>query len=135
MTPKNKRHLKRVLYWGGGLSALAAVLSLLKFPPVVAASIMTGAALGIFNLYSIVRLVEVLADVASSGPGSGKAVKVFTGIAHAFKLTAVFGVLFMLVYLKLTNLFALLAGFTVVLAVNVLAGLSGLKDGAEGQSD
>ncbi len=121
MLPRNKRHLKKAGAWGGGAAAALAALSLVKYPPPVAAGILAGAAIGVLNLLAIIRLVEVMAGLAGAGP---KAVKVFTVTAHAFKLAALFGVLFLLVYLRLTNLLALLAGFTLVLAANVLTGLS-----------
>ncbi len=132
MNPNNKRHLKKVLVWGGGASAALAALSLLKYPPIIAVSILTGAALSLFNLFAIIRLVEALTGIASSGPGSGKAAKFLTGMMHAFKLAGVFVVLFLLAYLKLINLFGLLVGFTLILGFNILTGLSGLKGDGEG---
>jgi hypothetical protein len=130
MTPGNRKHLKKVLIWGGGLSALGAALSLLKFPPLVAASVIMGAALGIFNVYSIIKLVEALAGAAVSGPAPGQASRVMSTLMHVVKLVVIFAVLLMLVIYKLTNLIALAAGFTVVLIANMAAGLGGFKEDA-----
>ena len=119
--------MTKVLTWGGGLAALLAAVSLVKLPPTVAAGVLAGAALGIFNIYSIVRLVEALAGAATAGPGAGKASKALVSFVHMFKLGLIFVTLILLVYLKLINLFGVLAGFTVVLAVNVFAGMGRLK--------
>lgn len=124
MLPANKRHFKKVATYGGGLSVLVAGLSLLKFPPLVAASVVVGAVLGLFNIYSIVMLVEALAGAAASGAGKG--VRVFSTVLHVLKLGLILAVLFVLVYFRLTNLIALLAGFTVIILANLLVGFSGL---------
>ena len=128
MTPGNKKHLKKVLIWGGGLSAVAAALSLIKFPPLVAASVIMGACLGIFNIYSIIKLVEALAGAAASGAATGRASRVMSTLMHVVKLALIFAVLLVLVVYKLTNLIALAAGFTVVLVVNMAAGLGGFRE-------
>jgi len=103
-------------------------VSLVKFPPLIAASILTGTAIGLANLYSIVRLVEALTGAAQAGRAAGRAGKAFASVLHVFKLGFILAILLALVYLKLTNLFALLVGFTVVLIVNLLAGFAGLKE-------
>ncbi|MBI5696286.1 MAG: hypothetical protein HZC51_11240 [Nitrospirae bacterium] len=127
MLPTNKKHMMKVLTWGGGVAALLAAASLVKFPVTVASGVVAGAALGIFNVYSIVRLVEALAGAATAGPGAGKASKALVGFVHMFKLGLIFVTLILLVYMKLINLFGVLAGFTVVLAANLFAGMGRLK--------
>src|SRR5512143_201132 len=124
MLPANKSHLKRVALFVGGLAAVLAAVSLIKFPPLVAAGILTGAALGLFNIYSIVMLVEALAGAAVSGAGKGA--RIFSTVLHALKLGLILAVLFVLVVFKLTNLFALLVGFTAVIFANLLVGFTGL---------
>lgn len=124
----NRRHLKKVLYGGGGLTALLAAASLVRFSPLVAASILIGGAIGIINIYSIVRVVEALAGAAAAGAAPGRATKVFSVLIHLFKLALIFACLLALALMKKVNLFGVLAGFTAVLAVNLLAGLSGLND-------
>ena len=133
MIATNKKHLVKVALWGGGLSVIFAALSLIKFPPVIAASILTGAVLSIFNVYSIVTMVEALAGAAVADKSAGKAAKILSTILHLVKFLILLALLFLLVVYKLTNLFALAFGFTVVLFANLSAGLSGLKEG--GQSD
>jgi len=128
----NSKHFKSVAIWGGAISSAAAALSLIKFPPVVAYGIVAGAVLGIFNIWSIVRLVEALAGAAAAGPAPAKASKSLSVSMHVIKLVLIFVALFILVSLKLVNLFALLAGFTVILVVNLFAGLSALRDGSTG---
>jgi hypothetical protein len=128
----NSRHFKAVAIWGGAISAAAAALSLIKFSPVVAYGIIAGAILGIFNIWSIVRLVEALAGAAAAGQAPGRASKSISVVMHVIKLILVFIILFILVKFKLVNLFALLAGFTVILVVNLFVGLSGLKEGSAG---
>lgn len=131
MLPGNKKHLKRVLIWGLGVSTVLALLSLVKFPPVVAASIVAGAALGIFNLYAIVKVVEALAGAAATGAAGGKASKAIAMMFHFINIAVIAAVLVALVWYHLINLFALLAGFTVVLLANLAAGLSGLSKDAD----
>lgn len=130
MTPGNRKHFGKVIIWGGGLSVVAAALSLLKFPPLVAVSIITGAFMGLFNIYSIIKVVEALAGAAVSGPAPGRASKVMSTVAHVVKLAVLFAVLLMLVIYKLTNLIALAAGFTIILAVNLATGLKGYGEDA-----
>lgn len=120
-----------VLSWGGGVALLLAAVSLVKSPPTVAAGIIAGAALGIFNIYSIVRMVEALAGAASTGQALGRASKALATFVHVFKLGLIFAILVLLVYMKAVNLFGVLAGFTVVLAVNVFSGLGRLKGDAD----
>ena len=128
----NSKHFKSVAIWGGAISAAAAALSLIKFPPTVAYGIIAGAVLGIFNIWSIVRLVEALAGAAAVGLAPGRAAKSISVVMHMIKLVLVFIILFILVKFNLVNLFALLAGFTVILLVNLFAGLSGLKENTTG---
>ena len=130
MQAGNRKHLLKVAIWGGAASAAAGGVTLLKYPPIIAFSIVAGAAIGVFNIYSIVRLVEALAGAASEGKASGKAAKAISTVLHLLKLGIIFGLLFFLVMNKMVNLFALLAGFTVVLLANLFAGLSGLKERA-----
>lgn len=130
MTPGNRKHFGKLILWGGGLSVLAAAASLLKFPPIVAASILTGAFIGLFNIYSIIKLVEALAGAAVSGPAPGRASKVMSTMTHVVKLALIFAVLLMLVIYKLTNLIALAAGFTIILVVNLASGLGGFGEDA-----
>jgi hypothetical protein len=132
MLATNKKHLVKVAAWGGGLSVVFAGLSLVKFPPIVAASILTGAALSIFNVYSIVTMVEALAGAAKAGAAAGKWAKVLSTALHLMKFLILLALLLLLVVYKLTNLFALAFGFTVVLFANLSAGLSGLKEGGQG---
>ena len=124
MLPANKLHFKKVSMFGGGLAVLVAGLSLLKFTPLVAASVLVGALLGLFNIYSIVMLVEALAGAAAAGAGKG--VRIFSTVLHVLKLGLILAVLFALVYFRLTNLIALLVGFTLVILANLLVGFSGL---------
>lgn len=131
MLTTNKKHMMKVLTWGGGVAALLAAVSLVKFPVTVASGIVAGAALGIFNVYSIVRLVEALAGAATASPGAGKASKALVGFVHMFKLGLIFLTLILLVYMKAADLFGVLAGFTVILAVNVFAGMGRLKADAD----
>ncbi|HLB25916.1 MAG TPA: ATP synthase subunit I [Nitrospirota bacterium] len=128
MLPSNRRHLVRVLIWGGAAALLLAGLSLLKYPPLMAFSIAAGAAISFFNIYSIVMLVESLAGAAASGAGRGA--KALTTIAHVIKLALIFAVLLLLVLSRLVNLFGFLAGFTVVLIANLLYGLASFKGDA-----
>ena len=128
----NSKHFKSVAIWGGAISAGCAGLSLLKFSPTVAYGIIAGAILGIFNIWSIVRLVEALAGAAATGLAPGRAAKSISVVMHMIKLVLVFVILFILVKFQLVNLFALLAGFTVILLVNLFAGLSGLKEDTTG---
>ena len=128
----NSKHFKSVAIWGGAISAAGAALSLIKFPPDVAYGIIAGAALGIFNIFSIIRLVEALAGAAAVGQAPGRAAKSVSVVMHVIKLILVFIILFVLVKSRLVNLFALLAGFTVILMVNLFAGLSGLKEDTAG---
>jgi len=128
----NSKHFKSVAIWGGVISSAAASLSLIKFPPVVAYGIIAGAILGLFNIWSIVRLVEALAGAAAAGQAPGRAAKSISVVMHMIKLILVFIILFILVKFQLVNLFALLAGFTVILVVNLFAGLSGLKEDTAG---
>ena len=130
MQAGNRKHLLKVALWGGAISAAAAGATLLKYPPIISFSIMAGAAIGVFNIYSIVRLVEALAGAASEGKTTGKAAKTISTLLHILKLGIIFALLFFLVMNKMVNLFALLAGFTVVLLANLLAGFSGLKEKA-----
>jgi hypothetical protein len=134
MIASNKKHLIKVAIWGGGLSAVFAALSLLKFPPIVAASILTGAALSIFNVYSIVTMVEALAGAATAGAAAGKWAKVLSTALHLMKFLILLALLLVLVVYRLTNLFALAFGFTVVLFANLSAGLSGLREGGQSGS-
>ena len=132
----NSKHFKSVAIWGGVISSAAAALSLIAFPPaerfVIASGIIAGAVLGIFNIWSIVRLVEALAGAAAAGHAPGRAAKSISVVMHMIKLVLVFVILFILVKFKLVDLFALLAGFTVILVVNLFVGLSALRDGSTG---
>ncbi len=130
MTPGNRKHFGKLILWGGGLSVLAAAASLLKFPPIVAASILTGAFIGLSNIYSIIKLVEALAGAAAAGQAAGRASRVTATVVHMVKLAVIFAVLLMLVIYKLTNLIALALGFTVILVVNMAAGVRGLGQDA-----
>ena len=132
MFTANSRHFKTVAIWGGTISLAGAGLSLIIFPPVVAYGIIAGAVLGLFNIWSIVRLVEALAGAAVAGPAPAKASRSISVAMHVIKLVLVFITLFILVSLKLVNLFALLAGFTVILVVNLFAGLSAMRDDQAG---
>jgi hypothetical protein len=134
MIATNKKHLVKVAAWGGGLSVIFAALSLAKFPPIVAASILTGAALSIFNVYSIVTMVEAMAGAAAAGAAAGKSAKIISTILHMMKFLILLALLLLLVVYKLTNLFALAFGFTVVLFANLSAGLSGLREGGQSGS-
>jgi len=127
MLSANKDHFVKVAKYGGGASVVFAAASLIKFSPLVAASVVMGAALGLFNLYAIVMLVEALAGAAEAGAVTGKGSKLLAMMVHLLKLLVIFGALAALVLLKLTNLFALLAGFTAVLIANLMVGLLGLR--------
>jgi ATP synthase I chain len=132
MIPENKKHLVKAAIWGGGLSIIFAAISLVKFSPLVAVSILIGAAVSIFNIYSIVTMVEALAGAAVAGKPAGKAAKSLSTVLHMVKFLILLAVLLLLVVYKLTNLFGLAFGFTVVLMANLFAGLSMLKEGAGG---
>lgn len=134
MLPANRKHVYAVAAWGIGVSAAVAAASLIKFPPLVAASVMLGAAMSVANVYSIVMVVEALSAAALAGgapTGAGKAV---AGVIHVFKLIVITAVLVALVYFKLANLFGLLAGFTVVLVAHVMLGLRLFAEGADGKA-
>ena len=126
MLAANRPHFKRVLVWGLTASAALSALSLFKFSPIVAGSVMVGALLGMFNLYSVVRLVEALTGAALAGAVTGKGSKALTMVFHLINIALVAAVLVVLVLNHLVNLFAFLAGFTVILITNMFAGLSGL---------
>ncbi|MHB8173268.1 MAG: hypothetical protein ACYDFU_02255 [Nitrospirota bacterium] len=129
MLPANKRHFKKVALWGGGLSVIFAAASLLKFPPLAAVSILTGAVLSVFNIYSIISLVEALASAALSDKRVRKTAKILSVAVHMVKFLILLALLTVLVVYKLTNLLGLAFGFTVIVVVNIFAGLSGLKAG------
>ncbi len=127
MLPANKRHFKKTTLWGAGLSAILAAASLLKFPPLIAASILTGAAISVFNVYSIITLVEAIAGAATSDRRVKKAAKILSVVVHLVKFLILLALLYLLVVYKLTNLLGLAFGFTVVVVANIFAGLSALK--------
>lgn len=133
MFPTNKRHFRRVLLWSVVAVAALAGGSLIKYPPLIAASIVTGAAIGVANLFSIIRLVEALTGAAETGMSSGRASKAIATIIHVLKLGIVFALLLFLAYYRLTNLFALLIGFTAVLLANLLSGLVQIREDADEQ--
>ena len=110
---------------------MLALLSLFKFSLLIAASIVIGAVLGLFNLYSVVRLVEALTGGALSGAVSGKSSKAITMVVHIINIAVIAAVLVVLVWNQLINLFAFLAGFTVVQIVNLFAGLTTFAEGAD----
>lgn len=123
MLPENRKHIVSVMLWGGGLSAATAVACLFAFSPIIAFSVVLGAALSVANVYSIVLVVEALTVSAKAGnmpTGTGKAV---AGFIHALKLLLVTALLVTLVVMRLVNPFGLLAGFTFVLAAHVLTGM------------
>ncbi len=130
MQAGNRKHLLKVALWGGAISAAAAGAALLKYPPIISFSILAGAAIGVFNIYSIVRLVEALAGAAAEGRASGRAAKAISTLLHILKLGIILALLVFLIMNKMVNLFAFLAGFTFVLLANLLAGFSGLKEKA-----
>ena len=131
MLPANRQHFKKAALWGGGISAILAAVSLVKFPPLIAASILTGAAISIFNIYSIITLVEALTGAVMSDRRVKKAAKILSVVVHLVKFLILLALLYLLVVYKLTNLLGLAFGFTVVVVTNIFAGLSGLK-GARG---
>ncbi len=116
------------------MSAILAAGSLLKFPPLVAASILTGAAISVFNIYSIITLVEALAGAAMSDRRVKKAAKMLSVVVHLVKFLILLAILYLLVVYKLTNLLGLAFGFTVVVVANVFAGVSALKTGGKGEA-
>ncbi len=117
------------------MSAILAAGSLLKFPPLIAASILTGAAISVFNIYSIITLVEALAGAAMSDRRVKKAAKILSVVVHLVKFLILLALLYLLVVYKLTNLLGLAFGFTVVVVANVFAGVSALKTGGQGPGD
>jgi len=121
LLPENRRHVRSVLVKGGGVTAVLALASLARFSPVVAGSILLGGAISLGNIYSIVLVTEALASAARSG--SGVAAKAMTAVVYLVKLVVITALLVVLVVYHLANLFALLAGFTVVLVAHVLVGL------------
>ena len=131
MLPENRKHIVNVTLWGGGLSAAAAGACLFAFSPLVASSVVLGAALSIANVYSIVLVVEALTAAAKAGnmpTGTGKAV---AGFMHALKLLLITALLVTLVVMKLVNPFGLLAGFTFVLVAHVLTGMKRMAGGTD----
>lgn len=134
MLAQNKRHLREVALKGFGASVLLAGLSLAKFPPLVAASILIGAALSLGNVYSIILVAEALTAAARAGMGAGGATKAVTAFIYVVKLAVITAVLATLVIYKLANLFAVLAGFTVVLVAHVFAGLKGFGGATDGEA-
>jgi ATP synthase I chain len=121
LLPENKSHIRSVLVKGGGITIILALASLVWFSPVVAGSIVLGGAISLGNIYSIVLVSEALTSAARSG--SGRAARAMTAVIYMFKLVLITALLLVLVIYHLVNLFALLAGFTVVLVAHVLIGL------------
>jgi hypothetical protein len=134
LLPQNKRHIRDVAVKGAGVAGLIAGLSLVKFSPLVAFSIMVGAALSLGNVYSIILVAEALTSAARSGVGAGGATKAITAVIYVLKLAVITAVLVVLVVYKLANLFAVLAGFTVVLVVHVFVGLSRFTESPDGEA-
>ena len=120
MVPSNKIYFKRVVLWSAGAIAILATASLQKYHPIVAVSLATGAIIGVLNLLSIIKFVEVF-TASASGLYRWNAGRVIAGFIHLFKLVITFLVLFMLAWFRLTDLLALIVGFTVVLIANLLA--------------
>lgn len=120
MVPSNKTYFKRVLLWSGGATAILAAASTQKYPEIVAVSVIIGAVIGVLNLLSIIKFVELF-TASASGLYRWNAVRVVAGLVHLFKLGILFMVLFLLAWFRLTDLLALIVGFTVVLIANLLA--------------
>ena len=120
MIASNKTYFKRVVLWSGGATAILAAASLQKYQPIVAVSLAMGAVIGILNLLSIIKFVEVF-TASASGLYRWNAVRVVSGFIHLFKLAIIFLVLFLLAWFRLTDLLALIVGFTIVLIANLLA--------------
>ena len=131
MHQANRNHIKKVALWGGSATVALAAASLIAFPPLFASSVLVGGVLSIFNIYSIVRLVEALTGAAEAGV-TPKASKALTMLLHFMKLGFVGAVLVALAVARLVDVFGFLAGFTSVLLANVMFGLSRLGKGAGG---
>ena len=131
MQTTNKKHLQKVALWGGAATLALAAASLTQFSDKVALGIAAGGILSIFNIYSVVRLVEALAGAAEAGV-SGKTSKGLTMMLHFMKLGFVAAVLVALILTKAVDVFGFLAGFTAVLFANLIIGFSGLGKDAGG---
>ena len=132
MLPGNKKHVKKVLGWSAGVTLPLAAASLAFYPPLIAVSILTGALISFVNILSIVRLTEILAGAALQA-GVSRAARAVATVVHLIKLVLILAILVSLVVFRLTNLFALLAGFTVVLIVNLLSGFAAFGEDEAGE--
>lgn len=132
MLPGNASHFKRMTIYGGASALAVAALCIPLFGVLGASSVLAGAALGIANTYSVIRLVEALAGFAKSPTEKpGQLPKILTLLVHMFKIAIIFVLLFTLVAARLVDLRGLLVGFTVAVACNIFAGMKGIKDEEE----
>jgi hypothetical protein len=104
------------------LAAASAFIEWKKLP----LSIIIGGILGLLNIKALAWSVQGLL-------GSHKASAKMLFFSQ-FRLVMLFLVLTMLVYLKLVNIFGILAGFTVVFSMVIIVGLKHSK-GPENNSD
>ncbi len=97
-------------------AVVSAFLNYEKMP----AGIIIGGLLGVLNLRGLVRTVEGFVGSQRAG-----AVVVFSSM---FRLFALFAAIFILMYLKLVNVFGMLFGFTVVFALILFEGMKAGKE-------
>jgi len=134
LLPQNKRHLREVALKGLGAAVAVSALSLVKFPAPVAVGILAGAALSLGNVYSIILVAEALTAAARAGMGPGGGAKAVTLFVYVVKLAVITAVLVVLVMYRLADLFAVLAGFTLVLVAHVMVGLKGFSRAPDGEA-
>jgi ATP synthase I chain len=104
------------------IAAASAFIEWKKLP----VSILIGGILGLLNIRALAWGVQGLLD---SHKASAKML-----FFSQFRLFILFLVLTMLVYLKLVNIFGILAGFTVVFSMVIIVGLKHSKE-SENNSD
>ena len=93
------------------LAALSAVLEWKKLP----LSVLVGGALGLLNLRGLAWGVQGLLGTEKATPRML--------FFSQFRIVVLFFVLAAIVYLKLVNIFGILAGFTVVFSMVIIEGL------------
>jgi hypothetical protein len=97
------------------LALLSALLEWKKLP----LSIIIGGALGLANIKGLAWGVRGL---IGTGRATGRMI-----FFSMFRLVLLFGILSLLVYLKIVNVFGILAGFTVIFALLMIEGLKYAK--------
>jgi hypothetical protein len=98
------------------LALLSALLDWKKLP----LSIVIGGALGLANIKGLAWGVNGL---IGTGRATGRMI-----FFSMFRLFLLFGILSLLVYLRIVNVFGILAGFTVIFALLMIEGLKYAKN-------